>query len=180
MRSHGDRQGQIADFRDSFERIKWLYLHSTCGIKTKKKHFEWLLWHWTSLAQLNFESTRPSGLVGCKIPTDLVKISVKEATHMGFYCITRYSITRKVTGTIVVKYATTILILKCSAKIAIHELIIICALNGNLHEHGFQLNRKKLDHASFSFKQVQHYVYENFDICLFISCNSVVRTISVW
>ena len=23
--------------------------------------------------------------MGCKVPTDLVKISVKEATHMGFY-----------------------------------------------------------------------------------------------
>ena len=31
------------------------------------------------------EPTRPNGLVGCKVPTDLVKISVKEATHMGFY-----------------------------------------------------------------------------------------------
>ena len=41
----------------------------------KKKHFEWLLWHWSSLGQVNLE----------KVPTDLVKISVKEATHMGFY-----------------------------------------------------------------------------------------------
>ena len=49
-----------------------------------KTHFEWLLWHWSSLGQLNLEPTRPSGLVGCKVPTDLVKISVKEATHMGF------------------------------------------------------------------------------------------------
>ena len=38
--------------------------------------------------QLNLEPTRPNGLVGCKVPTDLVKISVKEATHMGFYYIT--------------------------------------------------------------------------------------------
>ena len=30
-------------------------------------------------------STDLNGLVGCKVPTDLVKISVKEATHMGFY-----------------------------------------------------------------------------------------------
>ena len=49
-----------------------------------KTHFEWLLWHWSSLGQLNLEPTRPNGLVGCKVPTDLVKISVKEATHMGF------------------------------------------------------------------------------------------------
>ena len=26
-----------------------------------------------------------NGLVGCKVPTDLEKIGVKEATHMGFY-----------------------------------------------------------------------------------------------
>ena len=63
MRSRGDRRGQIADFRDSFERIKWLYLHSKCGIKTKT-HFEWLLWHWSSLGQLNLEPTWPNGLVG--------------------------------------------------------------------------------------------------------------------
>ena len=86
MRSHGDRRRQIADFSDIFERIKWLYLHSKCGIKTKT-HFEWLLWHWSSLSQLNFEPTRPNGLMGCKVPTDLVKISVKEAMHMGFYYI---------------------------------------------------------------------------------------------
>ena len=54
------------------------------GIKTKT-HFEWLLWHWSSLGQLNLEPTRPNGLVGCKVPTDLVKISVKEATHSGFH-----------------------------------------------------------------------------------------------
>ena len=39
------------------------------------------------LGQLNLEPTRPNGLVGCKVPTDLVKISVKEATHMGFHYI---------------------------------------------------------------------------------------------
>ena len=83
MSRHGDRRGQISDFRDSFETINWLYLLFKCGIKTKT-HFEWLLWHWSSLGQLNFEPTRPNGLVGCKVPTDLVKISVKEATHMGF------------------------------------------------------------------------------------------------
>ena len=35
MHSHGDRRGKIADFGDSYEIIKWLYLHSKCGIKTK-------------------------------------------------------------------------------------------------------------------------------------------------
>ena len=84
MSRHGDRRGQIADFRDSFETINWLYLLFKCGIKAKT-HFEWLLWHWSSLGQLNLEPIRPNGLVGCKVPTDLVKISVKEATHMGFY-----------------------------------------------------------------------------------------------
>ena len=84
MSRHGDRRGQIADFRDSFEMINWLYLLFKCGIKTKT-HFEWFLWHWSSLGQLNLEPTRPNGLVGCKVPTDLVKISVKEATHMGFH-----------------------------------------------------------------------------------------------
>ena len=86
MHSHGDRRGQIADFRDSFERIKWLCIHSKCGIKTKT-HFVWLLWHWSSLGQLNLEPTRPNGLMGCKVPTDLVKISAKEATHISFYYI---------------------------------------------------------------------------------------------
>ena len=76
-------------FFDSFERIKWLYLHSMCGMKTKT-HFQWLLWHWSSLGQLNLEPTRPNGLVGYKVPTDLVKISVKEAMHMGFYHITSW------------------------------------------------------------------------------------------
>ena len=84
MSRHGDCRGQIADFRDSFGTINWLYLFFKCGIKTKT-HFEWLLWHWSSLGQLNLKPTRPNGLVGCKVPTDLVKISVKEATHMGFY-----------------------------------------------------------------------------------------------
>ena len=64
--------------------INCLYLHIKCGLKTKT-HFEWLLWHWSSLGQLNLEPTRPNGLVGCKVPTDLMKISVKKATHMGFY-----------------------------------------------------------------------------------------------
>ena len=73
---HGDHWVQIADFRDSFERIKWLYLLCRCGIKTKT-HFEWVLWHWSSL----------NSLMGWKVPTDLVKISVKEDMHMGFYYI---------------------------------------------------------------------------------------------
>ena len=44
----------------------------------------------TSLGQLNLEPTRPNSFVGCKVPTDLVKIGVKEATHMGFH----YKVTR--------------------------------------------------------------------------------------
>ena len=84
MSRHGDRRGQIADFRDSFETISWLYLLFKCGIKTKA-HFEWLIWRWSSLGQLNLEPTRPNGFVGCKVPTDFVKISAKEATHMGFH-----------------------------------------------------------------------------------------------
>ena len=84
MSRHGGRRGQITDFRDSFETINWLYLLFKCGMKTKT-HFEWLLWHWSSLGQLSLEPTRPNGLVGCKVPTDLVMISVKEATQMGFY-----------------------------------------------------------------------------------------------
>ena len=86
MSHHGDRLGQIADFRHSFETINGLYLLFKCGIKTKT-HFEWLLWLWSSLGQLNLEPTRPNGLMGCKVPTDRGKISVKEATHMGFYYI---------------------------------------------------------------------------------------------
>ena len=71
-------------FETVFETINWLYLLCKCEIKTKT-HFEWLLWHWSSLGQLNLEPTRPNGLVGCKVPADLVKISVKEATHV-FSC----------------------------------------------------------------------------------------------
>ena len=88
MSRHGDRWGQFADFRGSFETIDWLYILFKYGIKTKT-HFEWLLWHRSSLGQLNLEPNRPNGLVGCKVPTDLVKISVKEATHMGFYYISK-------------------------------------------------------------------------------------------
>ena len=70
-----------ADFQDKFERNKWLYLLFKCGMKTKT-HFEWVHWHWSSHCQLNLEPTRPNSLVGCKVPTDLMKISVKEAMHM--------------------------------------------------------------------------------------------------
>ena len=70
--------------RDSFVTINWLCLLFGCGIKTKT-HFEWLLWHWSSLGQLNLEPTRPNGFEVFKVPTDLVKISVKEAKHIGFY-----------------------------------------------------------------------------------------------
>ena len=41
---------------------------------------------------MNLEPTRPNGLVGCKVPTDLVKVSVKEAMHMGFYYISTQSV----------------------------------------------------------------------------------------
>ena len=54
--------------------VRWLSSHFLddwlakftfeCGIKTKT-HFEWLLRHWSSLGQWNFEPTRPTGLVGC-------------------------------------------------------------------------------------------------------------------
>ena len=81
---HGDRRRQIADFVDSCETTNWLYLLFESGIKTKT-FFEWLLWHWSSLGQLNLEPTRPNGLLDCKVPIDLVKISVKKATHMGFH-----------------------------------------------------------------------------------------------
>ena len=69
-----------------FERINWLYLIFKCGKKTKTD-FEWLPWCWSSLCLLNLE---PVGLTAswvAKVPTDLVKISVKEATHMGLYYI---------------------------------------------------------------------------------------------
>ena len=42
------RSSMTNGFRDSFERIKWLYLLFNYGIKTKT-HFEWVLWHWSSL-----------------------------------------------------------------------------------------------------------------------------------
>ena len=62
--------------------IGCIYFFIKCGIKTKT-HFEWLLRRWFSFGQLNLEPTRPNGLAGCKVPNDIVKISVKEAMHMG-------------------------------------------------------------------------------------------------
>ena len=80
MSRHGDRRGQIADFRGSFETINWLYLLFKCGIKTKT-HFDWLLWHSSSLGQLNLEPTQPNCLVGCKVPTVLWRsVSKKPCT----------------------------------------------------------------------------------------------------
>ena len=80
-------EGRSPTFETVLRRLIGCIYFFKCGIKTKT-HFEWLLWHWSSLGQLNLERTRPNGLVGCKVPTDLVKISVKEATHMGFHYIT--------------------------------------------------------------------------------------------
>ena len=82
---------QIADFQDNFDRNNWFHLLFKCGIKTKT-HLEWLLWHWSSLGHLNFEPTWLNGLVGCKVAADLVKICVKDATHMGFYHMIQYLI----------------------------------------------------------------------------------------
>ena len=110
MIRHDDRRVQFADFRDSFETINWLYLLCKCGIKTKT-HFEWLLWHWSSLGQLNLEPTRPNGLVGCKVPTDLVKISVKEATHMGLYYITVYQCAESMYTMLTKNYGHVILVI---------------------------------------------------------------------
>ena len=59
------------------------------GVGKTKTHFEWLLWHWSSLGQFNLEPTRPDGLVGCKVPTDIERINFKEAMHMGFHYKTR-------------------------------------------------------------------------------------------
>ena len=44
MSRHGDRRGEITDFRDSIEAIDVLYHFFKCGITTRK-HFERLLWH---------------------------------------------------------------------------------------------------------------------------------------
>ena len=53
----------------------------------QKNHFEWVLWHWSSLCPLNLEPTRSNSLVGCKVSTNLLKISVKDPTRMGFFFI---------------------------------------------------------------------------------------------
>ena len=45
----------------------------------------WVPWQWSSLCQLNLESTRAYGLVGCKVPTDNVKISIKVSMLMNFF-----------------------------------------------------------------------------------------------
>ena len=92
-----------------------------CGIKTKT-HFEWLLWHWSSLGQLNLEPTWPNGLVGCKVPTDLVKISVKQATHMGFH----YSIGRN-------RYVNSVRLLACCQVLKKYifwliSMVLLCVL----------------------------------------------------
>ena len=65
-------RGQIAGFRDSFEKIKWLYLLFKGGIQTKNI-LKGLIWHWSSLCQLNFKPTGPNGLVGSKVQSDPVK-----------------------------------------------------------------------------------------------------------
>ena len=54
--------------------------------------------YWSSICQLNFEPTRPNGLVGPKEPTDLVKIIVKEAMHVGFNHVIDYTLPRDVTA----------------------------------------------------------------------------------
>ena len=65
MSSHGDRRGQqIADFRDSFERINWLYLPFKCGMR---KHFEWLIWTSPSLGQ---SALRSCGLQSANWPRE--------------------------------------------------------------------------------------------------------------
>ena len=87
MSRRGDRRGQIADFWDSFETINWLYLLFKCGIKTKS-HFQWLFdTDPHALGQLNLEPTRPNGLSRGLQSANWSRedLSVKEATHMGFY-----------------------------------------------------------------------------------------------
>ena len=117
MSGHADRRRQVADFRDSFETINWLYLLFKYGIKTKT-HFEWLLWHWSSLGQLNLEPTRPDGLVGCKVPTDLVKISKRSQAH-GFLLYKRLiQLCRRSKFIIIIQHRTSwkLLVLGCMIK----------------------------------------------------------------
>ena len=76
----------ISSRRRWVKATEWLYLPGKWGIKTKM-HFEWVDWHRSSLYQLSLEPTQPNGLVSCKVPTDLVKIIVKEPMHTGFYYV---------------------------------------------------------------------------------------------
>ena len=66
------------------------YLLFKCGIKTKT-HFDTMAClFWFSLVRFNLEPFQPNCLVGCKVPTDLLKISVKEIMQIGFYHIIIY------------------------------------------------------------------------------------------
>ena len=60
---HGDGRGHFSDFQGPFQRIKSLYLLYMCVSKTQMD-FQWVLWHSSSLCQLNLESTRPNGACG--------------------------------------------------------------------------------------------------------------------
>ena len=57
-------------------------IHCTCfvSVRQKKKYLIVFL-HWSSLIQVNLKPTRPNSLMGCKAPTDLVIISVKEPSY---------------------------------------------------------------------------------------------------
>ena len=50
----------------------------------KNKNPFWMFFFYISLCLLNLEPTRPNGLMGCKVSTDLVKISFTVAMHMVF------------------------------------------------------------------------------------------------
>ena len=58
--------------------LLWLSLSSSVLCMSS---FVWLLWHLSSLGQLNLEPTRPNGFIGCNVPTDLVKISLCQRSH---------------------------------------------------------------------------------------------------
>ena len=85
MRCHGDRGGPIAGLRESFEKIKWLYLHFDWGIKTRNQKPKNILngFFDTGLHSGSIKNLEPNGLADCKVPTDLVKVNVKEVMHMG-------------------------------------------------------------------------------------------------
>ena len=51
-------EGRSPTFETVWRRLIGCIYFFKCGIKTKT-HFEWLLWHWSSLGQLNLEPTRP-------------------------------------------------------------------------------------------------------------------------